>query len=74
MLTGCKGLKKLRDMQIMLPHGKRNELATDFGVSRTTLWKALTGQSDTPVAKKLRKAAIERGGVEFDPDRKKRTN
>lgn len=61
-------------MQIMLPHGEHAKLASEFGVSRMTVYRALSGKRNTPQAKMLRKAAIERGGVEYDPDRKKRTN
>jgi predicted DNA-binding protein (UPF0251 family) len=57
----------------MLPKGERKRLAADFKVSRMTLWRALTGQADTQLAKTLRKAAIERGGVEFNPNRCKQT-
>lgn len=61
-------------MQIMLPHGERARLADEFKVSRMAVYRALMGLRDTPQARLLRKAAIERGGVEFDPDRKKRAN
>ena len=57
---------------IMLPHGERVKLAKDLGVSRQCVFDALTGRRDTAVSRKLRKVAIERGGVEFDPDRRKR--
>jgi len=59
---------------IMLPHGEKQKLAADFGVSRQLLHLALVGKKDTPLAQRLRKAAIERGGAEYDPERQKRTN
>ncbi len=57
---------------VMLPHGEQKALATEVGVSRITLWRALTGRADNPLARLLRKAAVERGGVEYDPARRAR--
>lgn len=56
-------------MKIMLSHGEQKKLAKDFKVSHMTVYRALSGKRDTPQAKMLRKAAIERGGMEFKPNR-----
>ena len=37
-------------------------LAKLFGVTRVMVWKALAFESDTDLAKRIRKAALERGG------------
>lgn len=59
-------------LRIMLPNGEQTKLARDFGVSRKSVWEALTGRKDTDLAKMLRRAAIERGGMEYDPERVKK--
>lgn len=57
----------------MLPHGELVKLAAEFGVSRQCVWRALKGeQRATPLLRVLRKAAIERGGMEYDPGRRAR--
>lgn len=53
--------------RIIMPNGEQTRLAKDFKVSRKTVWEALTGRKDTDLARMLRKAAIERGGVEYKP-------
>ena len=40
---------------------EKEYLAKLFGVSHVMVWKALAFESDTDVAKKIRKAALERG-------------
>lgn len=50
--------------KILTVHGDKKELAKIFKVSHVTVREALKGTVDTPLAKKIRKAAIERGGVE----------
>jgi Zn-dependent peptidase ImmA (M78 family) len=57
---------------IMLPQGERKKLAKEFGVTRQAVYMALNKGNNTQQAQMIRKAAIERGGVEFDPDRKRR--
>jgi hypothetical protein len=57
---------------IMLPAGERTKLAREFKVSRRAVYNALNAGRDTQLCRALRKAAIERGGVEFDPCRKMR--
>lgn len=50
---------------ILLPHGERTRLARDFKVSIRTVYTALEFKSDSPTARMLRKAALERGGGEL---------
>jgi len=71
---GNKAQNETDMIRIMLPYGEGGRLATELNVSYVCVWKALTGKSDTPLARMIRKAAIERGGAEYDPNRRKRTN
>lgn len=41
----------------------REGLAKIFGVTDRMVWAAITFEKDTDVAKRIRKAAIERGGI-----------
>ncbi|MDR0983270.1 MAG: hypothetical protein LBM07_08560 [Culturomica sp.] len=52
-------------MEILLPNGERIKLAKEFGVSNVTVWKALTGRSNSLLSRNIRKAAIERGGTVY---------
>lgn len=54
---------------IILPHGKKKEIADKCNVSTVTLWKALTGRSNSKKAKKLRKIALENGGQIYTPQK-----
>jgi len=47
---------------IMLELGAVNKLAKDFRCHRKTVSAALRGKMDTPTARVLRAAALERGG------------
>ncbi len=60
-------------MKIILPKGEHKRLAEDFKVSQMTVYRALSYKRNTAQAKMLRKAAIERGGAEYNPDRFKQT-
>ncbi len=44
--------------------GITTKIVKVFNVSRMTVWKALNNHSDTDIAKRIRKMAIENGGVE----------
>lgn len=50
--------------KILTDLGEKKELAKIFRKSHVTVRRALNGETNTPLAKKIRKAAIERGGVE----------
>lgn len=43
--------------------GEGAYLSNLFGVTRVMVWKALSFESDTDLAKKIRKAAMERGAA-----------
>ena len=44
-------------------NGEINKLAQLLGVARKTVSEALNGQKNTPLARKIRKLALDRGGV-----------
>lgn len=50
----------------MLPKGEKIKLAKDLNVSTVTVWKALTGRTNSNLARTIRKAAFERGGKLFE--------
>lgn len=52
--------------KVIMAHGERVQLAALFGVSTVTVRNALKFKWDSDLAKKIRKAAIERGGAEVD--------
>lgn len=49
--------------KVLVMHGEINKLAQLLGVARKTVREALSGQTNTPLARKIRKLAIDRGGV-----------
>jgi len=55
---------------IILPHGEIQRLAKDYGKSLPTVRKALRGETKSKIADMLRKAALERGGVQYSEMRK----
>lgn len=52
--------------RILVEHGEIVKLAQLLGVARKTIREALSGQTNTPLACKIRKLALARGGV-FKP-------
>ena len=48
---------------IDLPNAKKAQLARRFGKSRQTIWAALNYVTNSDLAKKIRKAALNMGGV-----------
>ena len=50
-------------MKILVENGERAYLGKLLGVSQPTIRRALSGQTNTDLAKKIRKVAIDRGGV-----------
>ncbi len=50
--------------RILIPFGEAQRLGSLFHVSQPTIRRALRGKVDTDLSRKIRKAAIERGGVE----------
>ncbi len=51
------------EKQILLPPAIQKEMNATFKLKGTTLWRALTYRRNSPKAKMLRIAALERGGV-----------
>ncbi len=49
--------------RILVDRGERQSLGKLFVVSQLTVRRALNGQTNTELAKKIRKVAIDRGGV-----------
>lgn len=55
----------MRKKEILMPPGQKTRLAKAMGVTRQMVWKALTYESDTTLAKKIRYTARkEFGGLE----------
>jgi DeoR/GlpR family transcriptional regulator of sugar metabolism len=50
--------------RVFVSHGEKKELMKIFGVSHVTVREALNGNLGSKLAAKIRKAAVERGGVE----------
>ena len=49
--------------KILVENSERAYLGKLFGVSQPTIRRALDGKTNTDLAKKIRKVAIDRGGV-----------
>lgn len=56
--------------KVLTRHGERKYLGKLFGVSQLTIRRALDGQTETFLAKSIRKMAIARGGVVVENARK----
>lgn len=52
--------------QILLPPKEKAEIIKNFDTTRPTLWSALRFDTNSALAKKLRAAAMARGGVIYD--------
>ena len=50
--------------RIVIPHGAGRELARLFGCTQQTVCYALNFKKDSLLARRIRKAALERGGVD----------
>ena len=51
--------------RIILDHGGISELAKKMNVARKTIRRALKGETATPLALKIRHAALKNGGKEY---------
>ncbi len=49
--------------KIITEHGERQKLAELFHTTQPTVRAALRGQTNTPLAQKIRAAALKRGGA-----------
>lgn len=56
---------------IIIKYGKRKELEKLFNTSHVTVRRALNDKSKSDLAKRIRKAALERGGAEVSEQSKK---
>lgn len=53
--------------EILVPHGDiRRKIAETFGVSAVTVRSALKGRTQSPLAIRIRRMALENGGVEVE--------
>ncbi|MDP3432004.1 MAG: hypothetical protein Q8T04_03430 [Bacteroidota bacterium] len=52
--------------KILVMHGEKKELMKIFKVSHVTVRESLNGRSTTQLALRIKKAAVERGGVEIE--------
>jgi DNA-binding LacI/PurR family transcriptional regulator len=55
-------MERKKVIKVSLKYGTREKIAKLLKVNRTTVTFAVTGRSNTELAKKIRKAAIEMGG------------
>lgn len=53
--------------KVIVEYGERQRIAAMFKTSLPTVRAALYGETNTPLAKKIRAAAIKRGGVVKQP-------
>ena len=58
------------EKRIVINRGDSKFLENTFNVTQMMVWNALHFRRDTMLAKKIRKAAIERGGVLIEPKTK----
>ena len=64
MKHGDKYNENIENMaKVLTQHGERKYLGQLFKVSQLTIRRALDGETNTPLAKRIRVAAIKRGGV-----------
>jgi hypothetical protein len=52
--------------EILTKHGERREIAKLFNVSRVTVRNALKGCTQSELSERIRKIAVQRGGIEVD--------
>lgn len=57
--------------KILTEQGERQVLGKLFGVSQPTIRRALNGKTQTELAKKIRRVALQRGGVEKEQEPKR---
>lgn len=53
--------------KILTERGEMKKIAALFNVDRRTVFNALTGVYDSELVRKIRKIAIDRGGMEMKP-------
>lgn len=60
-----KKIKMSKQSVIWVNHGERKRLAAIFQKSQPTIRKALRGEVDNDLARRIRTAALRRGGIEL---------
>ena len=50
--------------EILVPHGVKSEIMNALGYSYPTIREALRGNIDTYASRKIRQAALNKGGIE----------
>jgi hypothetical protein len=59
---------------ISVPNSTKREIRKVFNCSRIMVWYALNYQKDSPLAKRIRKFALDKGGGVYDESRQNFTN
>jgi hypothetical protein len=59
---------------ITVPNPTKVELRKMFNCTKEMVWKALNYKSDSDLARRIRKIALDRGGVIFDESKQNFTN
>jgi hypothetical protein len=62
-----KTMLKAKKSKILVSHGEGKYLKDLFATSYVTVNKALNGSENTDLQRRIRKAAVERGGTEYQP-------
>lgn len=52
--------------EILMKHGERGEIAKMLNVSDVTVRNALKGRTQSKLSERIRKLAVQRGGIEVD--------
>lgn len=58
--------------EILTRHGEKTVLSKLFNTSMVTVRSALKGHTHSELSKKIRKSAIERGGIEIETETNKK--
>lgn len=56
--------------EILMKHGERREIAKILNVSEVTVRNALKGRTHSELSGRIRRLAIQRGGIEVDGNQK----
>lgn len=57
-------IKKIDMREILVPHGVKSEIKDALGYSYPTIREALRGNMNTHASKRIRQAALNKGGIE----------
>ncbi len=52
--------------EILMKHGERREIAKMLNVSDVTVRNALKGRTQSELSERIRRLAVQRGGIEVD--------